>query len=192
MSPARQNQESSPTPEPSPRAFAIGTGAVFQTIGLLMVLAACIAWAISAFAIKSNTQPASKWSDFLREPYLASALLTLALAATLIGGLALLAVGVGLQGERRNSGRAAMIATGFVTTAYLLVSVLYVVGLQLYVRAIFFLLLGLASVVLFMLAGHSASILKKFPPPPGLNDATAELLEEFRQKRLERLKHYDP
>lgn len=179
-------------PAPSPRAFAMGSGFVFQTVGGILVLASCIVGGISAWAVPKASAPLLSWMDFFRGENLPSALMTVALLTSLVGGLALLAVGLGLQGERASSGRAAMIASGLMSASYTIVALAYVVILGRVVSALFVFALAALAALLFMLAGHSASILRKFPPPSDLNDATPELLEEFRQKRLERLKHYEP
>lgn len=184
--------ELSSSPVTSPRAFAIGTGVVFQTAGGILLFGACLFWGITAWAVPSVSKPLANWTDFFRGEHLPSALMTVALLGTLLGGAALLAVGVGLQGERPSSGRAAMLVTALLTVCYVIVAVTYVVALGHYLAAFVVIALGLLSAVLFMLAGHSASILREFPPPADLNAATPELLEEFRQKRLERLKHYEP
>lgn len=114
------------------------------------------------------------------------------LLVSLVGGLGLLAVGLGLQGERSGSGSAAMIVSALMAACYIVVAVIYLVALGRVLVALALFGLGLLGVLLFMVAGHSAAILKKFPPPADLNVATPEILEEFRQKRLERLKHYEP
>ncbi len=181
-----------PEPVASPRAFVIGSGAVFQSVGGLFVFMACVVWLISAWTVPKAAAPQSQWNGFFHEEHLPSALMTIALLLTFVGGLGLLAVGLGLQGERPGSGRVAMAASGLLATCYLIVSVAYVVALGRVISALLvFALAGMAA-VLFLLAGHSAGILRKFPPPPDQNVATPEILEEFRQKRLDRLKHYEP
>ena len=170
----------------------MGSGFVFQTVGGLLVFVACLIWGISAWTVPKASTPLANWTDFFRGENLPSALMTIALLISFIGGLALLAVGLGLQGERPSSGRAAMLTSALMAACYLAVAIAYAVALgRIFSALIVFALAGLA-VFLFMLAGHSSAVLRQFPPPPDLNDATPELLEEFRQKRLERLKHYEP
>jgi hypothetical protein len=176
----------------SPRAFAMGSGLVFQTVGGLLVFAACLIWGISAWTIPKASTPLANWIDFFRGENLPSALMTIALLTSFVGGLALLAVGLGLQGERPSSGRAAMITSTLMAACYLVVAIAYAFALGRIFSALIVFALTVLAFLLFMLAGHSSAILRRFPPPAGLNDATPELLEEFRQKRLERLKHYEP
>ena len=187
--------ESSITPGdsfPSPRAFAIGTGVAFQTIGSIYAFIAILAWAISAWILPRASGPAAQWTDFLAHENLPAAMITILILVSFVGGLALIAAGVGLQGERRRSGIVAMTVSGLMVPCYVVVAIILLVALNRIFTAIGILVLALPAGVLFMLAGYSASILRKFPPPPDLNAATPELLEEFRRKRLERLKHYDP
>jgi hypothetical protein len=181
-----------PEPPPSPRSFAIGTGVAFQTVGGVLVFAACLVWGFAAWTAKKSSTPLENWTDFFRGEHLPTALMTIALLVTLVGGASLLAVGVGLQGERPSSGRAAMVASGLMAVGYFVVAVTYVVAAGRILAALIVFALGLLVAVLFMIAGQSASVLRKFPPPSDLSAATPELLEEFRQKRLERLKHYEP
>lgn len=184
--------KSTANPAPSPRAFAIGAGAVFQTMGGLFVFGSCLTWLLSAWLVPKAAAPVSHWLDFFRGENLSSALMVIVLIVSLVGGLGLLAVGLGLQGERPRSGHAAMFATAFMTVCYVVVAITYLVAVGHILTPLFVLALGLITVFLFMVAGYSASVLRKFPPPADLNVATPEILEEFRQKRLERLKHYEP
>ena len=177
---------------PSPRAFAIGTGVAFQTMGSIHAFIAILVWAISAWILPRASRPAAQWTDFLERENLPAALITILVLVSLVGGLALIAAGVGLQGERRRSGTVAMIVCGLMVPCYVVVAIIYLLALGRLLTAIGVFALAIPGGFLFMLAGYSASILRRFPPPPDLNAATPELLEEFRRKRLERLKHYEP
>jgi len=177
---------------PSPRAFAIGTGVAFQTVGGVLVIIAIVAGIISVWVVPKASAPLSNWIDFFGKEHLPSALMTIATLNTLIGGLAMMAAGVGLQGERRSSGRVAMLVSGLMISCYFVIIITYIVATGRILPALIVFLLYLVTTIMFALARVSATELRKFPPPPDLNAATPEILEEFRQKRLERLKHYEP
>ncbi len=153
---------------------------------------AALAGVISVWVVPKANEPLLSWTDFFQKEHLPSALMTIVLLNTFIGGLAMMAAGVGLQGERRSSGRVALIVTGLMDFCYFAIMIAYIVALGRILPALIVFLLSLVIAVMFALAKNSASILRKFPPPPDLNAATPELLEEFRQKRFERLKHYEP
>jgi lysylphosphatidylglycerol synthetase-like protein (DUF2156 family) len=193
--PSRSSTEaglSTSGPAPSPRAFAIGTGAVFQTVGGLWTTAAIVVAIISVWVIPKTDQPVEQWAHFFQTEHRASALWTILLATSWIGGLAMVAVGVGLQGERKNSGRVAMVTCAVMGLCFSGVAIAFLVRLGRIGPAI--VAAGLAALSLggFMLAGHCAAVLRMHPPPADLHVATPEILEEFRQKRLERLKKFEP
>lgn len=196
MNPSGENKplglprsESSP---PSPRAFAIGTGVVFQSVGGMLAFAALVAALISPWTIPRSEKPVEQWFQFFEKDHLPYAMAAIVIITSLIGGLAFVAVGLGLQGERPSSGRVAMVAAGLIGAAYLGVACVFLFLLNRPFSMIVPTVLTLICIALFLLAGQSASILRQCPPPPDLNVATPEILEEFRQKRLERLKQFEP
>ena len=192
MNPASPTDVPQVTSGASPRAFAIGTGFAFQTVGGLLASAAAVMAVIAAWAIPGSKVPVEQWTQFFSEEHLPSALWTILLITSLIGGLAMAAVGVGLQGENRNSGRVALVISAIMGLAYFCVAGVFIVAADRVFPALVAIVLAALAALMFLLAGHSATVLRQYPPPPDLNAATPELLEEYRQKRLERLKHYEP
>lgn len=196
MSPSGENKSGglprSDSSTPSPRAFAIGAGVVFQSVGGILALAALVAALISPWAIPRSEKPVEQWFQFFEKDHLPYAMAAIVIITSLIGGLAFVAVGLGLQGERRSSGRVAMVTAGLIGATYLGVACVFLFLLNRPFSMIVPTILTLICVALYLLAGHSASILRQFPPPPDLSVATPEVLEEFRQKRMERLKQFEP
>lgn len=180
-----------PLETPSPRAFAIGTGVWCQTVGMVLLLGGCCLWGLSDRITTRASEPAPQWTDFLFNESFPAAIWTLGLATTFVGGLALVAVGVGLQGERAGSGRVAMVVTALMTLIYLALAVALAAGAESWYAALAPGLLAVVTGVLFLLSGNSAATLRRFPPPPDQSKATAEFLEEHRRRREERLKEYD-
>ncbi|MEK6799252.1 MAG: hypothetical protein AABZ12_09830 [Planctomycetota bacterium] len=174
----------SETTPPNPRAFVVGSGLVYQGVGVALILAACAVWAVTAPA---GPMP-SATSDSSAEPALTRT--TLAMFATFVGGLALAAVGVGLQGERRESGKVALAFSGTLAAVYaaLLVAPLFH---QAWLACVVLAIPLTAMIVLFALARESAKTLRRHPPPPDQSIATPEFLEAHRKEREERRKSFD-
>jgi hypothetical protein len=70
--------------------------------------------------------------------------------------------------------------------------VILVTQTDLWVRGLMPLLFGAVSILLFMLAGQSSSLLRQFPPPADQHVATEEFLRQHKEERLKRLQEYDP
>ncbi len=175
----------------NPRAFVTGAGFVLQGAGMVCMLGACGVWLFSAFFIDHAESPVDKWTDFLHSSSSAAAYITLGIATSLVGGIGLAAVGVGLQGEKASSGYWAMGVTGLMTLVYGALTVVLFLrtghwGIGLITAALF-----VGSVGLFLLACYSAGILRKHPPPEDLNRVTDDFLDAYRLKRDQRRKEYD-
>ncbi len=178
-------------PKQSPRAFAVGTGFVFQLVGIAFLASACLGGVAGAFIAEPASTPVTRWIDHLKGDSPLAGLLTLGIVVGFVGGAGLIGVGVGLQGERPSSGRNAMIVSAPLALAYWALAgiVLSVAGewLPTTLLSVF----ALVSTISFLLAGHSAALLRKYPPPKDLTDATPEIMEEFQRKREERISQYD-
>lgn len=177
--------------EAPPRAFATGTGYALQVAGLLLALGSCLFWFFSRRVIAPSVDGDAGWLQHLRGESSVPAILTVVAATSLVGGIGLMTVGTGLQAERRTSGRDAMIVTGCMVGIYSCVCALLLFSIGSWVAAIPVGILAVISAVLFMLAGHSASILRKYPPPPDQNVVTEEFRRKFNEERRERMKKYD-
>jgi len=174
----------------SPRAHCIAAGRMFQAIGVIMLVGAGCVWALSGLILPPVNEPAERWSDYLGGPHRAIALFTLDVVATCVGGLGLFGAGVGLSGERRSAGRAAVFVTGCLCVVFVITAMGFAVTGGAWVGAVIAALLSLASGALLLIALHCAAILKRFPPPAH-NEVTDEFLEDYRRKRDERRKKYD-
>ncbi|MFQ5415291.1 MAG: hypothetical protein ACE5E6_12615, partial [Phycisphaerae bacterium] len=185
-----------PERPPSPRAFATATGAVFQAVGSLLMLASCCFWTISSHVIDEATRAqaaatATHWWYYLTGDRLPAAVATIIVATAIIGGAGLLAAGIGLAGEHPNSGRTAMIASGAVAAVMGTCGVILVVHATrlpdppaaLWVSAALPFTLAAVHTVLFLLAGHSATILRDHPPPPDRSTITADQLLDIQNRR---------
>lgn len=186
---AQAPADDAPVSARNPRAFAVGCGAVFQTVGVLQMLAGCCVWGLSAYVQQPSAEPAAQWYDFLDSRFTA-AVWTLGLLAGVLHGLLLAAIGTGLQGERPGSGRLAVAANIVALLLYLGLAV------SLAIRAAWWSVIppgamGLWTLLLLILSLRSNALLRQFPPPPDLNRATPDIMEEHRRRREERLRTLD-
>lgn len=181
------------------RSFVRGTGAVFQVVGIFLLFGACCVWPMTGAASGDAALPADASSetstepaDFGRSSVGRPALGLVQLAVTLVGGFACAACGVGLQAERAGAGRAAALVAGLQTLALSGVAIGEALGPGFSVRAMLAGGQAVLSALLFLVAFESGRLLRRFPPPPDLGEATPEFMEEYRRKRLERLQNYEP
>ena len=179
---AQPTTEVAESNEPSPRAFATTTGFVFQIVSVGFLLGSCCAGTLAGWTAERASDPGSRWIDFLASEQRATALGVIILLTTMIGGVGLLAAGIGLQGEHPNSGKLAMIVSGAMTV------VLFGLGVFLYIETVSWLHVvvpfgaGAVCAVLFLLAGHSAAILKAHPPPADRNVAPADFVDPLHSR----------
>jgi len=166
----RENDSAERAPEgPPPRAFAVGTGQVFILVGTIYFLGSCCFWSFSGSMIEWQVPRELRWSEYLERQYLPQTLPLLSLLATLLGGLGLLAAGVGLYGERPSAGPLALMVTPLLAVVFGGVAVAQVVTVGAWRGAI---LPGLFCVVTGLLcvpAVGAAAELRQFPPPPDQN-----------------------
>lgn len=163
--------------EPSPRAFATTTGFVFQIVSVGFLLGSCCAGALAGWTAERASDPGSRWIDFLASEQRATALGVIILLTTMIGGIGLLTAGIGLQGEHPKSGRLAMIVTGAMTVVLFGLGVVLYIETGSWLRVVVPFGAGAVCAVLFLLAGHSAAILKAYPPPADRNVAPADFVD---------------
>lgn len=167
----------------SPRAHVIATGHIFFSVGLVFLLGACCFWGFSSHVVRPADEPAARWADYFSGDRLPAAMLTIGVATTLIGGFGLVAVGVGLQGERPSSGPVAVVLTALMAIVYWGTCAVLIVKTGSWSYALTPAVFALASTVLFAVAVHCAAVLRRFPPPPDQNVVTDEFLEEYRKRR---------
>lgn len=108
-----------PSSEPPPRAFAQGTGLVLQAVGAVLFLTTCCVCSLSGqwetvlsrgeILESQQDDQALNWSaaDLIDRPGQA-AMMLMAMFMT-VGGLAMLAFGLGMQSEKRHSALGAVL-----------------------------------------------------------------------------------
>lgn len=184
------HQESS-TPDAStahPRAFVSGTGLVFQTVGAVFALGACGFWSLSGRVVPLTRTEIQSWRDLLTPDHAGIAAMAGGLLTTFVGGIALAAIGMGLTGHTRRSGVLASIVTAAMTAIYLAITGVLAWDRGLCVPACVSGAFTLVTAGLFVLSAHSASVLKRFPPPPNQHQATKAFLDEHERQRRQRMR----
>jgi hypothetical protein len=171
-----------------PRAFATATGVAFQVAGIVYLLLG-LGYFVVMSAIERKgaagipSESAHGIFDAGRRVEALSAVLVL---TCLAGGLALATFGIGLQGEQRRSGVWGMVVSGGMSLigAALCVGFLYFGPSWFRVGAA--LMFALVNGVLFLLAGHSAAVLKAHPPPEDQSIVDDAWIEAYRRERRSR------
>jgi hypothetical protein len=182
QSPAKSEPADLQPVRSSPRDFAIHTGYAFQTVGSVLLLGSCCIWSLSGRWITKVDRPTAHWTDHLQGDRLPAAVLTIAIAASLIGGAGLIGVGIGLHGERPGSGRAAMVVTGAMAIIYgcCAVTLFWAKAIGGAVISAGF---AVFATLLLLLAAGSASVLRRFPPPPDQNRVTDDILRQLSRRQ---------
>ena len=166
---------SDPAPSPSPRAFCQATGLIFQVVGFLLSIGTCC-WGFSAsvggflgVAGDSLGSPTSQEAASVARTALSGPAhviwFTVAVWASFAGGLGAAATGLAMQHERRTSGRNAMIVSGVMTAIFLAYSVFVIFWQPALMRGLGAGAMAALWLAMFLLAGHSAELLRRFPPP---------------------------
>ncbi len=171
------------SPQPSPRAFAIGTGFVLQTIGTIFIGGSCVFWWLSGRLVAPTTAPGESWLNHLSGDRLPAALGALCILTGVVGGIGLIAAGMGLQGERPSSGRVAIVVTGSMAGIFWLLCFALAFKADAWLAAVVPGALGLVLTVLVLFAAHSTTILARFPPPADQSVVSEEFLAEHASRR---------
>lgn len=174
--------ESPPSPA-SPRAFATATGFVFQVAGAICALGSCCIASISGFVFSPASSPAEHWFSYLSADRFETAMATLLIVVSLVGGLGLVAAGIGMQAERPRSGGAGMWASGLMAIGCGVAGVARLIHGSPPSALIGPVVIGVMATALFLLAGHSRQILRQFPAPADQNVVDDAFLEEHRRSR---------
>ena len=127
--------------------------------------------------------PADRWfGDYARQGALARTVGLVCIATTLITGLGLIATGLGLQGERRTSGRWALVFATALAVVWCAGAICLWWISAAYWKVIVAAFFAGAGTILFLMAGNSARILKLHPPPDEQNAVSDEWLQQYSRK----------
>ena len=85
----------------------------------MFLLGSCCFWPFSGSVIPRIAGGIQHWTDLITLEHTPAAALGAGVITTMVGGMALVAIGVGLTGERRYSGTAAMFIALAMALVYL-------------------------------------------------------------------------
>lgn len=154
---------------PSPRAFCHATGFVYQGVGMVLALGACCWWSFSG-RIQDEVRPGLQDSQAASAPAETTGHQYWAMAGvvlSLVGGLGIAVLGLGMQHDRVVSA----VWAKWVTLAVAVYFWCYL-GMAIFVLpgaiSRIVMPLGMAALwtVLFLMAGVSVETLKRHPPDP--------------------------
>jgi hypothetical protein len=165
------------------RGFVTTTGVVCQIAGIVFVLGACGFGSLSGWFQKQSSHPVETLGDYLAAENLGFATATVATLGSFVLGLGLVAAGVGLQGERAGSEKLAMVCGGLLGLIWLGAAVVMGIELGSWVRAFGCMIVSGACLVVFMLAGNSARLMKLSPPPQDQGEVSDDFLESLKKGR---------
>lgn len=172
-------------PSPPPRAFVTATGYTYQLVGMIYLLAFGFYWVISGRVQAKASVRIDSLVDYFAPGNVLLTVTMVMILSGVAGGLAMVTLGIGLQGERRWSGVGAMIVVGSLAVIGSIGAVLYIMHGPAWGRAVVAGGWSVMNTVLFLLAGNSASILKRNPPPKDQNFVDDAWLERYERERRE-------
>lgn len=157
----------SQSPTDNPRAFVHATGLVFQVVGFVLTVGTCCWW---SFADRDGPEliqmrGARPVNVLDATPPAAKTWRMLATCASLAGGLAVTAVGIGFQHDLTRSGRPAKWITGGLSLYFIAYVVTAAICFPAWGRLLTATVFGVLWTVMFLLAGVSAETLRAHPPP---------------------------
>ncbi len=119
--PSNDSEGNQPAGEPSPRAFAQGTGIYLQVVGVLLFLTTCCVCSSAVFWDPVDTagemeqkvtvekqQPIPTLQTMFKDP--ATAGFSIMIAFSTVGGLAMAVFGLGLQADKPKAAAGAMVS----------------------------------------------------------------------------------
>lgn len=154
---------------PSPRAFCQATGFIYQAVGVFLSLGACCYWSFSG-RVQEEARPTEGGSSIVQLTRDAAPEQIWAMGAVVllfVGGLAIAALGLGLQHDRPAAAKWAKWTTLIIAIyfwAYLAMAIFMLPGAV--ARIVLPAIMALVWTVLFLLGGVSAEEMRKNPPDP--------------------------
>ncbi|HEY3245982.1 MAG TPA: hypothetical protein VGM03_21780 [Phycisphaerae bacterium] len=182
------------TPLPTPRAFVSATGLLFQVVGVIYVLGGCCLWSLAGQLIDRPAEVRSWWSTQGAgenvlvaggrdvRPLWAQRAGAAAVVGTFLGGLALTAFGIGMQGEKQRSAIWGTLAAGALALLWLACAAAWMLLASAWLRAGLAVLLSAVNTLLMLLAAYSARTLRLHPPPPDTGIVSPEFVQQFERR----------
>ena len=177
--------------EDDPREFAVATGSLFLKVGAILLTLSCGLGLFGA-AWMDGPPPPLGASSVSTRPFdadnLPATLYKMSVAVALVGSMGMIAAGWALQGEVRRAGETGLAVTGLMGLTFATFGVVLLIMTRAWLMGIIELLLAGGGAVLFALAAHSASVLRRYPQPKDRNTLAQEAIQAADLRRQERIK----
>ena len=158
------NPEADAAGESSHRALCRKTGSIFQAAGLILTLSTCC-WSWWSDDKVRSTEEGRAVPKLIRDARPDQIWGMAGKVLSFVAGMALIAIGLGLQNERLRAGRAAMWLTGAVAVFFWCYLGFAAFQFPSAGRIVAVAVLAVFWSLCFLLSGASADELKRFPPP---------------------------
>lgn len=180
-----EDAECEPVSPSSPRAFCLSAGTWFCFLGALLFVSGACGAAWQVFLSEPLPRAPNRWVDLLTHEFQYAGLTALVHVLGFVGGMMLLAAGLGLRAERPASATLALGATSLLVVFYVASVVVWLLMGRYVVAFLAFLAAGL-QFFLFLAAAGCRATFRAHPPPPDQNTVTEAQLEEMRNRRRSR------
>lgn len=168
---------------PPPRAFVTATGYVYQLVGIVYLLGFGFYWIISGRIQAKASVQIDSLADYVAPGNVLLTVTMVMILSGVAGGLGLATLGIGLQSERRWSGVGAMVVAGSLAAIGWAGVSMHIIYGPAWGRAVIVGGWSVINTILFLLAGYSAAILKRHPPPEDQNVVDDAWLERYDRER---------
>lgn len=164
----------SPRPaDPPPRAFTQGVGTVFQFAGVMLFLGFFFVCCFSGLLSK-ETATQTHLAEVGWGAYTAQRAISIGMAVGVMLGIALAAIGLGLQAQRRRAPAFAVVACAFAVVFWLFHAILFAQAARSILLTALAAALGGVFVVLLLLAIGSSREMQRNPTPAGFEILPAD------------------
>jgi hypothetical protein len=171
-----------PVPSAGPRAFCLAAGTWYCVWGVLSFVGGACGSAGQVFLSEPLSRVPDQWLALLTHEYQYVGMMAVFHMICLVGGMLLLAIGLGLRAERPASATLALVATAMLTLVHLALAVFWLATS----RYTLSLVAGLTSglyLFLFLTATGCRATFRAHPPPANRNVVTDAQLEAMRKTR---------
>jgi hypothetical protein len=169
-------QPTEPNPQPPPRAFGQGVGTVYQAVGIVLFLGSifvCCGSSLMSKATATKTFLTQIGWFIDRAWYGAQFAVTITLAFSLLIGMALATIGLGLQAQNRKAPILAVVTTA-IATLFWTYHVFYFVAVHLLLMSVISAVMLLLCAAMFLLAIGAWSEMRRNPTPAGFEILPAD------------------
>lgn len=165
-----------------PRAFAQGTGFVFQIVGFILMAGGCCLASLSGWIQGEQVRAPGSVVEWVRQSPPGQLIAAVNIVVTALAGLGLVVFGLGLHQERPGSGGGAVATTVVLTVSWWATTAAAILAAPSPTRIALNAALALGATLLLVMALAARRELQVHPPPPD-EPVTEEFLKQFERRR---------